>query len=128
MFESKTSRSSARLLWALTAAVMAATPICSLADESASDSVKVQYSGATTPAGARHLYAMIERAAYKACGESSSDTEVIVGAPGPCVRLAIGHAVGHAKNPSLAQVYIEKNGFARAQEFGITGTMLTAQR
>jgi UrcA family protein len=118
----------ARLLLALTATVMATAPICSHADESASASIKVQYSNPTTTEGARHLYARIEGAANYACGTSSTDYEAIAGTPGPCVQLAIGRAIHDAKNANLAQVYIEKNGLDEAQKFGITSDVRTATR
>ena len=126
--DKKALNSNARLLLALTATVMASAPICSLADESASDSIKVQYSKPTTVEGARHLYARIERAANHVCGSQSIDYEVIAGTPGPCVRLAIGRAIHDAKNSNLAKVYIEKNGFDEAQKFGITSDVRSAKR
>jgi len=120
-------KSNARLLLALTATVMALAPICSHADESA-PSRTVKYSNPTTVEGARHVYRQIERAAYYACGTSSSDTEVIMGSPGPCVHLAISQAIHDTKNPNLAQVYIEKNGKDEAQKFGINSDVMTAQK
>jgi UrcA family protein len=120
-------KSNARLLLALTATVMASAPICSHADESAA-SRTVKYSNLTTVEGARHLYVQIERAANYACGTSSTDTEVIMGTPGPCVHLAISRAIHDAKNPNLAQVYIEKNGQNEAQKFGISTDVMTAQK
>jgi UrcA family protein len=128
MLDKRALQSNARLLLALTATVMASAPICSHADESASASIKVQYSNPTTVDGARHLYARIESAATYACGTSSTDYQVIAGTPGPCVRLAIGRAVHDAKNLNLAQVYIEKNGFDEAQKFGITSDVRSAKR
>jgi UrcA family protein len=121
-------KSNARLLLALTATVMASAPICSHADESAAASRKVQYSNPTTVEGARHLYAMIERAAYAACGTSNTDYEALAGAAAPCVRLAIGRAIHDVNNTSLAQVYIEKNGLDQAHKFGITSDVLTVKR
>ena len=118
----------ARLLLVLTATIMATAPLCSLADESASASLKVQYSNPTTAEGAHHLYAKIETAANYACGTSSTDYEAIAGTPGPCVRLAIGRAIHDANNAKLAQVYIEKNGLDEAQKFGITNDVRTAKR
>jgi UrcA family protein len=120
--------SNVRLLLALTATVMASAPICSHADESASDSIKVQYSNPTTAEGARNLYAKIESAANYACGTSSTDYQAIAGTPGPCVGLAIGRAIHDANNAKLAQVYIEKNGLDEAQKFGITSDVRTAAR
>jgi len=120
-------KSNARLLLALTATVMASAPICSQADESASASVKVRYSNPTTVEGARNLYARIESAANNACGTSSTDYQVIAGSPGPCVGLAIGRAIHDAKNPNLAQVYIEKNGLDEAQKLGITSDVRYAK-
>jgi UrcA family protein len=120
-------KSNARLLLALTATVMALGPICSHADESA-HSLTVKYPSPTTVEGARHLYAQIERAAYFACGTSSTDTEVMMGRPGPCVHEAISRAIHDAKNPNLAQVYIEKNGQDEAQKFGINSGVMTAQK
>jgi UrcA family protein len=128
MLDKRALKSNARLLLALTATVMASAPICSHADESASDSIKVRFSSPTSAEGARHLYARIERAANFACGTSSTDYEVIAGTPGTCVRLAIGRAIHDAKNSNLAQVYIDKNGFDEAQKFGITSDTRTAQR
>jgi hypothetical protein len=72
--------------------------------------------------------AQIERAAYYACGTSSSDTEVVMGRPGPCVHEAFSRAIHDAKNPNLAQVYIEKNGLDEAQKFGINSGVLMAQK
>ena len=120
-------KSNARLLLALTATVMASTPLCAHADESAA-SRTVKYSNPTTVQGARHLYVRIERAANYACGTSSTDTEVIMGTPGPCVHLAISRAIRDAKNPNLAQVYIEKNGQNEAQKFGISADVMTARK
>jgi UrcA family protein len=128
MLDRRALKSNTRLLLALTATVMASASICSHADESASAPIKVQYSNPTTVEAARHLYARIESAANDACGTSSTDYQVIAGTPGPCVRLAIGHAIHDAKNPNLAQVYIEKNGFDEAQKFGITSDMRFAKR
>jgi UrcA family protein len=128
MLDKIASKTNARLLLALTATVMASASICSHADESESASMKVQYSNPTSVEGARHLYSRIESAANIACGTSSTDYQVIAGAPGPCVRLAIGRAIHDAKNPNLAQVYIEKNGFDEAQKFGITSDALSAKR
>jgi UrcA family protein len=127
MLIARALKSNARLLLALTAAVMASAPICSHADESA-PSRTLKYSSPTTAEGARHLYAQIERAAYYACGTSSMDTEVIAGAPGPCVHLAISRAIHDVKNPNLAQVYIEKYGQNEAQKFGISTDVMTAKR
>ena len=121
-------KSNTRLLLALTATIMASAPLCSLADESASVSLKVQYSSPTTAEAAHHLYAKIETAANHACGTSSTDYESIAGTPGPCVRLAIGRAIHDADNANLAQVYIEKNGLDEAQKFGITSEVRTAKR
>jgi UrcA family protein len=104
---------------------MASAPVCSHADEF---SRTIKYSNPTTVEGARHLYAQIERAAYSACGTSSMDTEVIAGAPGPCVHLAISRAIHDLKNANLAQVYIEKNGQNEAQKFGISSDVITAKR
>ncbi len=120
-------KSNARLLLALTAMVIASAPICGHADESAPAST-VKYSSPTTAEGARHLYVLIERAANSACGTSSTDIEVINGTPGPCVHLAISKAIHDAKNPNLAQVYIEKNGQSEAQKFGISAEVMTAQK
>jgi len=77
---------------------------------------------------AQHLSSKIEMTACIACGQSSRDSEVIAGKPGPCVHMAISRAIGSARNPMLAQVCIEKNGLAEARKFGITGTALTALR
>ena len=109
MLITRALKSNAHLLLALTATVMASAPICSHADESA-HSVAVKYSNPITAEGARHLYAQIERAANYACGTSSMDMEAMMNAPGPCVHDAISRAIHNAKNPNLAQVYIEKNG------------------
>ena len=126
MLITRALKSNARTFLALTIAVMASA-ICSHADESA-PAYKVKYSNPTTAEGARHLYVQIERAAYSACGTSSMDTEVIAGAPGPCVHLAISRAIHDAKNPNLAQVYIEKNGKREAQKFGISSEVMTAKQ
>jgi len=120
-------KSNARLLLALTAAVIASAPICSHADESA-PSYKVKYSNAATVEAARHLYAQIQRAANYACGTSSTDTESIMNAPGPCVHEAISRAIHDAKNPNLAQVYIEKNGKDEARKCGISNDVMTAKQ
>jgi UrcA family protein len=120
-------KSNARLLLVLTATVMASAPICGHADESSASST-VKYSNPTTVEGARHLYVQIERAANYACGTSSADIAVINGTPGPCVHLAISRAIHDAKNPILAQVYIEKNGQNEAQKFGISADVMTAQK
>jgi len=127
MLITRALKSNARLLLALTATVMASAPICSHADESA-PSYKVKYSNPTTAEGARHLYARIEAAAYYACGTSSTDYESISGTPGPCVHEAISRAIHNAKNPNLAQVYIEKNGKDEAHKFGISSDVLTAKQ
>src|SRR5271170_5158975 len=119
-------KSNARPLLALTAAIMASAPICGHADESVS--YKVKSSNPTTVEGARHLYTQIETAANYACGTSSSDTEARMHAPGPCVHEAISRAIHDAKNASLAQVYIEKNGKDEAQKFGISSDVLTAKK
>jgi len=126
MLTTRILKSNARLLLALTAAVMASAPIFSHADESAS-SYKVKYSSPTTAEGARHLYAQIERAANYACGTSSMDMEVMMHAPGPCVHEAISHAIHDAKNPKLAQAYIEKNGRDEAHKFGISSDVMSAK-
>jgi UrcA family protein len=128
MLITRALKSNARLLLALTATVMASAPICSHADESASPSSIVKYSKPTTPEGGRHLYAQIERAANLACGQSSEDTEVIAGAPGPCVHDAISRAVRGVNNLSLAQAYIDKNGKDEAHKFGITSDVMTAKK
>jgi UrcA family protein len=128
MLVKRTLNSNARMLLALAATVMASASICGHADESASASIKVQYSSPTTVEGARHLYARIESAANNACGTSSTDYQVIAGTPGPCVRLAVGRAIHDANNSNLAQVYIEKNGLDEAQKFGITNDVRTAKR
>jgi UrcA family protein len=120
-------KSNARLLLVLTATVMASAPICSHADESG-PSYKVKYSNPITVEGARHLYAQIERAANYACGQTSMDIEVMMNAPGPCVHEAISRAIHDAKNPNLAQVYIEKNGKDEAQKFGINRDVMTAEK
>jgi UrcA family protein len=123
----RTLKSNARLLLALTATVMVSAPICSHADESAPSRV-VKYSNPITAEGASHLYAQIERAAYYVCGISSTDIEVMMGHPGPCVHLAISRAIHDVKNLNLAQVYIEKNGKDEAQKFGISSDVITAQK
>ena len=128
MLDKRALKSNARLLLALTATVMASASICSHADESASASVRVQYSSPASVEDARHIYARIESAANDACGTSSTDYQVISGTPGPCVRLAIGRAIHDAKNSNLAKVYIEKNGFDEAQKFGITSDVRSAKR
>jgi UrcA family protein len=127
MLITRSLKSNARLLLALTATVMASAPICSHADDSA-PSYKVKNWNPTTAEGARHLYAQIERAAYYACGTSRMDTEVIMGTPGPCVHEAISRAIHDTKNPNLAQVYIEKNGKDEAQKFGISSDVMTAKK
>ncbi len=127
MLITRSLKSNARLLLALTATVMASAPICSHADESA-PSRTVKYSNPTTVEAARHLYVQIERAANYACGTSSMDIEVIMGTPGPCVHLAISRAIHDARNPNLAQVYIEKNGQNEAQKFGISTDVMTAKK
>ncbi len=127
MLTTRVLKSNARLLLALTATVMASAPICSHADESA-PSYKVKYSNPTTAEGARHLYEQIERAANYACGTSRSDIEAMMNTPGPCVHEAISRAIHDAKNPNLAQVYIEKNGKDEAQKFGISNGVMTAKK
>jgi UrcA family protein len=127
MLITRSLKSNARLLLALTATVMASAPICSHADDSA-PSRTVKYSNPTTVEGARHLYVQIERAANYACGTSSMDTEAIAGTPGPCVHLAISRAIHDVKNSNLAQVYIEKNGRNEAQKFGISTDVMTAKK
>jgi UrcA family protein len=119
----KVLKSNARLFLALAATVIASAPICSHADDSA-PSRKVKYSHPTTPEGARHVYAQIERAANYACGTDSADLDK----PGRCVREAIGRAIHDVNSPNLAQVYIEKNGMAEAHKFGISSDVMTAQR
>jgi len=127
MLMKRALKSNARLLPALTAAVIMSAPICSQADESA-PAYKVKYSSPTTLEGARHLYVQIQRAANYACGTSSADTESMMNAPGPCVHEAMSRAIHDAKNPNLAQVYIEKNGKDEAQKFGISSDVMTAQK
>jgi len=127
MLITRALKSNARLLLALTATVIASAPICSHADDSA-PSYKVKYSNPTTAEGARHLYKQIEAAANYACGTSSSDTEAMMNAPGPCVHEAISRAIHDAKNPTLAQVYIEKYGKEEAQKFGISSDVMTAKK
>jgi UrcA family protein len=127
MLITRSLKSNARLLLALTATVMASAPIYSHADESTS-SYKVKNSNPTTAEGARHLYAQIEIAANYACGTSSMDIEAIMGTPGPCVHEAISRAIHDTKNPNLAQVYIEKNGRNEAQKFGISSDVMTAKK
>jgi len=127
MLITRALKSNARLILALTATLVASAPICSHADESAS-SYKIKYSHPTSAEGARNLYAQIERAANYACGTSSSDIEAIMHTPGPCVHDAISRAVHDAKNPNLAQVYIEKNGKYEAQKFGISSDVMTAKK
>ena len=51
-----------------------------------------------------------------------------MGRPGPCVHEAFSRAIHDAKNPNLAQVYIEKNGLDEAQKFGINSGVLMAQK
>lgn len=116
-------KSNARLLLALAATIIASAPICSRADDSAS-SRTVKYSNPTTVEGARHLYKQIERAAGYACGTDSTDLDK----PGRCVREAVGRAIHGVNNPNLAQLYIEENGMAEAQRFGISLDVMTAQR
>jgi UrcA family protein len=122
----RTLKSNARLLLALTAAITASAPIYSHADESAS-SFKVKYTKPATAEGVRHLYAQIETAAYYACGTSSYDAEVMMQAAGPCVHEAISRAIHDVNNPKLAQLYIEKNGVNEAQKFGISSDVKTAK-
>jgi len=127
MLITRALKSNARLILVLTATVMASAPIGSHADESA-PSYKVQFSNPTTVEAARHLYVQIETAAYYACGTSSYDTEVRMRTPGPCVHEAISRAIHNAKNPNLAQVYIEKNGKDEAHKFGISSDVMTAKK
>ncbi len=128
MLTTRVLKSNERLLLALTATVMASAPICSHADESA-PSYKVKYSNPTTAEGARHLYEQIERAANYACGTSRTTSKQIDSkSPGPCVHEAISRAIHNAKNPNLAQVYIEKNGKDEAQKFGISNGVMTAKK
>jgi UrcA family protein len=127
MSNTRALKSYTRLVLALSATIMASAPICSHADDSA-PSYKVKYASPATAEEAAHLYSRIERAANYACGTSSSDAEVIAGAPGPCVHAAISRAIRDSKNRSLAQVYISKNGMAEAQKFGIAGDVYTAKQ
>ncbi len=127
MLITKALKSNARLLLALTATVMASAPICSHADESAHSSL-VKYSRPSTAEGARHVYAQIERAANYACGTSSLDTEVMMNAPGPCVHDAISRAIRDAKDPILAQLYIDKNGKDEAHKYRISSDVMTAKK
>jgi hypothetical protein len=56
------------------------------------------------------------------------DMEAMMNAPGPCVHDAISRAIRNAKNPNLAQVYIEQNGKDEAQKFGISSDVMTAKK
>ena len=120
----KTLKSNAKLVLALTATVVASAPICGHADES---SRTLKFTTPATAAEARHVYSKIEEAAYYACGTSKTDYEAIAGAPGPCVHEAISRAIHDAKTPALAQVYIEKNGLDEAHKFGISSDVMTAK-
>lgn len=125
----KAHKVNSRLLLTLTAALIAAAPILSHAADAASVGVKVSFADLNpgTIEGAQRLYSRIEQAANTACGTSNMDTDVIMRGPGPCVRGAVARAVKGVKSPTLAQVYIEKNGLKAANEFGITRDVLAAK-
>jgi UrcA family protein len=129
MFCKKTLKSNSRILIALTLTVMATAPICSVADESAQNTVHVKYSKSdlNTTEGAHHIYSRIEAAANAACGTSSTDIDFIMRGPSPCVRRAIARAVNATRSPNLAQVYIDVNGAYAAREFGVSSDVLTTK-
>jgi len=117
-----------RVLLALAATAIAATPIYAHAEESTA-SWRVNYSdlNLSSAEGVRTLYSRIEAAANYACGTSNEDTDVIVrGGPSRCVRDAIGHAVHDLKSAALSKLFIETNGIAEARKFGISDEMRTA--
>jgi UrcA family protein len=126
MLITRALKSNARLLLALTAAVIASAPSYAHADASA-PSYKVRYTKPTTVAGALHLYVQIEQTANYACGTQSSLSEVRMHAPGPCVHDAISRAIHDVNDPKLAQVYIDKNGKDEALKFGISSNVMTAR-
>ena len=130
MFGKKTLKPNARMLLALAMTVMASAPICSHADEPALAAVRVKYSASdlSTSEGVHRIYWHIEQAAYAACGESAKDIDVTMRGASPCVRGAIARAVNATKSTFLARVYIEKNGFYVAQQFGVMQDMSVAVR
>lgn len=130
MFGKKTLKSSAGMLLALAATVIATAPICSHADESTQATehvVKYSKSELSTTEGARQIYSRIEAAANYACGTSHTDIDFIMRGNSPCVRRAIARAVSATKSSNLAQVYIDKNGVYVAHEFGVRTDVLTTK-
>jgi UrcA family protein len=73
-----------------------------------------------SPAGARDIYARIERAAVSSCGTP------VQSAADPCVQGAVAQAVRELNTPQLARVYVDTNGYALAQKFGIAGADVLA--
>ena len=102
-------------------------PLCSRANEFEAVFAHGKYTdlNISAVAGARRLYSRIEEAADITCG--TSDTDVIMRGPGPCVRDAVARAVQGLKNSTVAQVYIEKNSLDAAQKYGISNPVLSTK-
>jgi UrcA family protein len=118
-------------LVALMAGLAALAPIGSHANEPAKNSERVSIAGLNpnTPDGAKKIYARLSAAAWRVCGASSLDIEVIyLGGPGDCVHEALAHAVRDVHSAELAQVFIKKNGVKMAMQYNVSPDILTASK
>jgi UrcA family protein len=118
-------------LLALAGGIAALTPVSGHANEFAPVSIHVNIAGLdpNTVDGARKIYARLEQAAWTACGESTSDIQVLVtGGPSKCVQDALANAVRAMRSVEVAQIYVKRNGSKTAMEYKVTPEILTAQK
>lgn len=126
---SRFTKAHAGAVLAAAAAIAASAPVICQADDSTPVQMRVNYSdlNLNSAKDAKHLYSRLERTAYYVCGTSTTDTEVIMNDPGPCVGAVIAQAVRDINSSKLTQLYIEKHGADLARQFGISEDTRTAR-
>lgn len=112
-----------RLLPATLVAGALALGLPALAQAGAIPAVKVQYSKATLKheAGARALYAKLQGAARRACGEADGRDLRMVRAVNECQDEAVANAVASIGSTMLAAVHSQETGGTRLASTGDAG-------
>jgi UrcA family protein len=116
---------------ALMAGLAALAPIGSHADERATNSERVSIVGLNPNSvdGAKKIYARLSAAAWRVCGESTFDIDVMYrGGPSDCVHEALAHAVRDVHSVQLSQLYVKNNGIKMAKLYDVTPDILTASK
>lgn len=104
-----------RLLPAALAAAALVLGLPTLAQAAELTVVKVQYSKAALKdeAGARSVYARLQSAARRACGEADARNLRMVRAVGDCQEQALASAIASIGSPMLAAVHGKATGGTR---------------